>query len=330
MPYVAVSYRDEGLGQGALYDHFCVQKMTGWLTRVVHDPSVTTLEFSEYINKQKPHCLPLTPETPPLANNFGEEAAFIFLPGFTRKSSDSNPESHKIRMKFEEKLIQIAMTRGQPVLAVCAGSWTLWQAYGGTLIDVKDHNYGGGMMRLNLSEQLIKYNKMIHRVRAIRAHTHLPQSTYLEDCLRGQVIPVNSVHWKAVDATTKPPKNIQVSAISVHDEELAPLSRQSVPMRPDDSVEAFETESGVPMIGIQWHPEAFNVSEPISAPHQAIFSLIKTAGQTYLNRRRVCCEIRQLSESGCSFFKAPRVRPQLEEQITAQQLLSPEIKPRLD
>ena len=62
-------------------------------------------------------------------------------------------------------------------------------------------------------------------------------------------------------------------------------------MQPDDSVEAFETKFGVPMLGIQWHPEAFNPGE--NPRQESIFKFIKEAGHTYLNRKALNKEFKE-------------------------------------
>ena len=326
MPYVAISYRDEGQGKGAFFDHFTVRKMTDWSTRIAIKPPTNQLIFSNYINQRASidaYGLPLTPSLPLIAEEDAKDAAFIFLPGYTRESDRSNSLFHQARLSFENELIRKAIYRGQPILAVCAGSWTLWQAYGGELVDVTDHNYGGAMPRLSKSDAVVCNNKMIHRVRP-------EANTFLASAMGGNDIAVNSVHWKAVNAASVGlSRNIQTSATSIKDDMLAPMSRQSHRMQPDECTEAFETIHGAPMIGVQWHPEAFNPEEEDALPHQGIFKSIKTAGQTYLNRQALNREFsahwRAQAHNSVSFFK-PKMDStclEIEEQLSMLTIHSP-------
>lgn len=336
MPYIAISYRDEGVGKGAFFDHFTVRKMTGWLTQIAIEHPKHPLVFSSYINGRAglgAYGLPLSTDLPLIAGDDARNAAFIYLPGFTRESDTNNSTFHQARLSFEKELIRKAIYRGQPVLAVCAGSWTLWQAYGGELVDVADHNYGGAMPRLSKITASVCNNKMIHRVRP-------ENNTFLASAMGNHHdVAVNSVHWKAVNAASVGlSRNIQISAKSVKDDGLAPNSRQGHHMQPEECSEAFETICGVPMVGVQWHPEAFNPEEEDAEPHQGIFKSIKIAGQTYLNRQNLNKEFNRYwlthAHDSMSFFK-PKIdkycdeveeelsRPSVNEAFEEQQNCQP-------
>lgn len=312
MPFVAVSYRNDSEGKGAFFDHFTLRKMTGWSTQIVVKPGTPIIALTNYMNYRAGYNyygLPINNEVP-LAEMDGANAAFIFLPGYSRDSDTNQPDFHKNRLNFEKELIRKARNRGQPVLGVCAGSWTLWQAYGGSLKDVADHNYGGAMPRLSTSSAAICNNKMLHRVRPI-------ENTFLSAALKYKPgvspnIQVNSVHWKAVNPDTLiPGSNLMISALSVEDQTLAPKSRNGDIMHPDNCVEAFETINGVPMVGVQWHPEAFNPDEPLAMTHQGLFKAIQAAGATYINRRNLNNQFnqhwREFAVSEFSFFKTKNI-----------------------
>lgn len=63
-----------------------------------------------------------------------DDVDMLFIPGMPR-----GMESEE-RSQYEQQLIKDARNRGVPILAICAGSWQLWQAFGGGLKDVQDHN----------------------------------------------------------------------------------------------------------------------------------------------------------------------------------------------
>lgn len=302
---IAISYRDEGKGKGAFFDHFTLRAITGVETEIVVQQNHAVTNFANLINYRNghnEHGLPLNTSIPHTTSD-PKESGFIFIPGYTRDSDNKKSTAHTQRLIFENELIAKARLRGQPVLAVCAGSWTLWQSYNGTIKEVSDHNYGGAMPRMSSYRPLVCNNKMIHKV--------VPKAgTYLAGTIKnGDAFPVNSVHWKAPDEPSASVASLlEVSGSSQQDNLIAPMSRQQHQMKPEDSIEAFETRFGVPMIGIQWHPEAFNTEEQGSSPHQAIFSFMVASGQTYLNRETLNQEFSALvSKCKGSFFAQGKI-----------------------
>lgn len=307
---IAVSYRDEAWGKGAFFDHFTVRKMTGKNTVICKPEDMTTINIANYINLRsgdpKRYPLPLCADIPATADDWAKESGFIFIPGYTRESDNKQPDAHKKRIAFEKELIRKARLRGQPVLAVCAGSWTLWESFGGSVKEVSGHNYGGAMPRLSTQGPEVCNNKMIHKVAPI-AGTNLAGGMKSTESFA-----VNSVHWKAPDEKSMPKGSglLEVSAYSSQDDSLAPKSRLGQKMKPEKCVEAFETTHGVPMMGIQWHPEAFNPSDGGASKHQSIFSSMVNAGQTYKNRQKLNQEFKTLvSKSHNHFFFKNQNKP---------------------
>lgn len=261
--------------------------MTGQQTVICKPEDTSIINVANYINLRggdpKKYALPLNANIPTTADDWAKKSGFIFIPGYTRESDEKQPANHTKRIKYEQELISQARLRGQPVLAVCAGSWTLWENYGGCIVSVSDHNYGGAMPRLSTADPSVCNNKMIHRVKP-------KKGSYLAEAIQSKKsFAVNSVHWKAPEenAAASTMNLLEVSAYSKQDNELAPNSRQGQVMKPEKCVEAFETKYGVPMMGIQWHPEAFNPKDKNFKTHQSIFSFMVTAGKTYLNRQRL-------------------------------------------
>ncbi len=289
MPYIAISYRDEGNGKGAFFDHLTVRHMTSWSTQLVTDESIPTTPFASYLNSREANSdygLPGNSNLPDTSPNYAENAAFIFIPGYTRDSDTKQPPNHVKRLKYEKDLIRKAKYRGQPILAVCAGSWTLWESFGGTLKAVADHNYGGAMPRMSTSSAQVCNNKMIHDIETVR-NSFVHNAMFSKKSIINSTS-VNSVHWNAVDdLSLVHTNNLKISANSKRNDAIAPKSRQSELMKPESCVEAFETIHGTPMVGIQWHLEAFNPGEANAKMHQGIFEALKTAGETYNNRQEL-------------------------------------------
>lgn len=308
---IEISYRSDGDGKGAFYDHSTVQRSTRHKTHLVKPKDmrstlhvyakqqVSTLPYGTKDDKSQKNL-------PPIKSALDEETGLFFLPGRARGVEDS------AREKFELDIIRQARLQGRPILAVCAGSWRLWEAYGGRTKEVKDHNYNGGMLRLN-DEGVVTYNVHVHDVR-IEPKTLL-SSIVSPKSEEASIKEVNSVHWLAPDDTAKVslPKDkqtqsyvralyasLKVSGRSVADPEVSLKTRQGEKMEPEEeTVEAFETLSGAPVIGIQWHPEAYchyrEGKKIYYDPEQkSILEFMAKAGDAYAARRRMRSEFMEV------------------------------------
>ena len=252
---ISISFRMEGkesLGKAAFYDHYTLQKHTGFQTKVVSSPdkAINTDVLFDYISS-KPNFMKHTPLT-----SSSIDGGLLYIPGMTRDSYNKQSNSHKVRIEFEKNIIKDALLRGQPILAVCAGSWTLWEAMGGKIKSVADHNYGGGMPRIS-NKNKITHNKAVHRLELCR--DTLPYNIFTNNYEVDLInISVNSHHWMAPDELTTP-ENIEISARAIKDPEITIKTRQGIKMEPEENItEAFTTIYGAPVMGIQWHPEAYN------------------------------------------------------------------------
>ncbi|MBS0272542.1 MAG: gamma-glutamyl-gamma-aminobutyrate hydrolase family protein [Proteobacteria bacterium] len=304
---IEISYRSDGEGKGAFYDHYTVQKSTRHKTHLVKPEGMrSTLHVYA---KQQVAILPYGTKDektqknlPPIKSALDKETGLLFIPGRARGVEDADRE------KFELDIIRQARLQGRPILAVCAGSWRLWEAYGGRTKEVKDHNYNGGMLRLN-DDGVVTYNVHVHDVKVepktLLSSIMSPKSK--EDTIKE----VNSVHWLAPDDTAKAslPKDkqtqsyvkalhasLKVSGRSVADPEVSLKTRQGIQMEPEEeTVEAFETLRGAPVIGIQWHPEAYchyREGKKIyyDSEQKSILEFMAKAGDAYVARKRMTSE----------------------------------------
>lgn len=305
---IGISYRADGEGKGAFYDHYTVQRSTKHETRLVRSVN-TQSKLHSFAKAQTFNLLygaqdkKTMKKLPFVREGWDEASGLLFLPGRIRGDEDQD------RKKFEQDIIRKARLQGRPILAVCAGSWRLWEAYGGTTKEVKDHNYNGGMLRLN-EHGTITYNVQVHGIKTL-PHTLLTSimgGTPEEEVIEA----VNSVHWLAPDdsiASPTLPKNkqyhgnikalyglLQVSARALEDEDISLKNRQGEVMAPEEeTVEAFETKSGAPTMGILWHAEAYcHYKEGnkiyYHSKHRNILEFMAKAGDAYAARRRMLKE----------------------------------------
>ena len=157
---------------------------------------------------------------------------------------------HSTRAFYELKLIEMARTRGIPVLAICAGSWRLLEAYGGrsrTLaVEVRGQHKAENVKDtwdvkhgINVADGTLLSNAVKPRTEGVLA---LPDA--------------NSTHWAAAD--TVGGKLAEQDGWSQRDEKpKTPSALLAVSAQAGDVVEAFETLFGAPSFGIQWHPECY-------------------------------------------------------------------------
>ena len=108
---------------------------------------------------------------------------------------------------------------------------------------------------------------------------------------------VNSVHWRAPDPATLPrgfkgrPMAL-IAGTAKQDDAIAPQNGTpgtGAYVHPEaDTVEVFEQEYGAPILGIQWHPEAYNRDGTItSAQHQSIVTYMAKAGDAFCAKREM-------------------------------------------
>lgn len=301
---IGISYRSDGEGKGAFYDHYTVQKSTEHNTQVLKSPEAPSK--LHVVAKAKTFDLPYGTRDektskilPSHVETWDEEGGLLFIPGRIRGDQDLN------RQTFEQEIIRKAMLKGRPILAVCAGSWRLWEAYGGITKEVKDHTYS---RMINLNEQgTIVYNIQVHDIKTL-PNTLLSSVMKLTPEIDKES--VNSVHWLAPDdiaSTTLVKSNgvqalydlLQVSARAVENEDISLNNRHGNKMAPEEeTVEAFETKWGAPTMGIQWHPEAYCrylIGKKVyyHPKHKNILEYMAKAGDAYSARRRMLQEFAQ-------------------------------------
>jgi len=314
-----ISYRDENSGGGAFYDHYRLQHITNYPTEITKHPNQGIEWFQSYVKIETlglkyGHKTEEGKTLPAITQNQRDQMGLLVIPGRARDTESKRSAIYALRSAHEKALLKEAQLIGRPVLAICAGAWTLWESFGGRLMDCEDHCYRGGMPRL-VKLGRVGYNVQIHDVAVC-------EKTMLSGIVKNhQQFSVNSVHWKIVDATYSP-GNLMISATAEQNDEIAPRSpHHDGILEPDeDATEAFETKHGVPMMGIQWHPEAYN-DDPTQ---HAIIQYMALAGLAFMQKRRVISEINEYSArlNEASFFAPSKIKTekkvlQSEQRISA-------------
>lgn len=308
---VVISYRGDNdkAAKGCFFDHYVFQGITGRHTRILypknHDRTTVRSKLCSYVRGMTTNL------------SFGvkiEEGKFIpagtaylkfknlgllVIPGRIKGENDT------VRGPHERKIIREALRRGQPILALCAGSWRLWESLqdrtfnpanpvNDVLVDAQGHSYSR-MMSLGVHGNIVN-NKEIHAIR-------VKPATLLASAMFGKNRPdqykrfrVNSVHWKAVGEAYTPEQTI-ISARSKKSPNLNPRNRQG-DMDPQDLPEAFEGEHGAPILGVQWHAEAYykNTTTLAGTSNQKrLINYMVQAGEAYAAKRRMLDELLELA-----------------------------------
>lgn len=285
---IAISYRNEqGRSMhGAFYDHYTMRHITQHETNILKPPEQGIDTFLAFIHTttfalglQDAHGERIIPAVKSIAN---QSSGLLVIPGHASGDTDI------VRKEHEQRLIQQARRRGQPILAICAGSWRLWEAYGGVTKAVSGHLYS--QMPYVITNGGIGNNKQIHRI-TLEADTLLAKAMQVKNRSLSERPTVNSVHWKSPDSQTTP-SSLVVSATAIPDEDLHPRNRNG-DMSPEAEVEAFEAKNGAPVLGIQWHPEAYYKNQDAdneSERHLNVIRYMAKAGDAYQAKRRMMDE----------------------------------------
>ena len=191
----------------------------------------------------------------------------------TAKDNYRKWKEHASRAPYELKLIEIAKTRGIPVLAICAGSWRLLESFGGQCRTIKveirnQHKASSGpafALRHDLEITTQTHLSKAGHLEPKTGKTWPKMETNKED---GSLKPVasttvrmtdaNSTHWASADVNQhgklvqRSPRTGETLKFMPNPGTLLTTSAKS-----GSIIEAFETVMGVPMMGIQWHPECY-------------------------------------------------------------------------
>ena len=314
--------------KGIFFDHVTFQKATSHKTAILiaegqeHDEKSFLAHLKDYPLTLK-HGQEKHGKKVPVISTDEDEQGLLVIPGRLR-----DQEYDPTRAAHEKKLIRVALRRGQPILALCAGSWRLWDAYR-QLVEGPDyicevseglkeveHHSAARMLSLSKVHGNTIYNTQIHGV-SIEKDSLLASalSRKERDQEPANVLPVNSIHWKAVDENTLPvvmtanerkQPLLTISARSVEDNEgifakkdgTTRENRHGQDMNPEIGVvEAFEGVAGAPILGLQWHPEGYNEGEENSIYHLNILRFMAEAGEAYYCKRRTLKQLNRFFET---------------------------------
>ena len=336
-PKISIPFRgiaDDKDAKGTFYDHFVFQTITSFPTQILLPEDISAekaLTNMRHYANSLPYGLLKGEQDhksgkllPFIQTDTSSIDGLLVITGRMRDREDD-----LIRQKHERALIRHALLRGQPILAICAGSWRLWQSLWianlypnydieslketrlkNFLKEVQDHS-ASRMMSLSMNNPKVNYNTMMHGLE-LKEPSLLSDMMTLKNESFPETIQVNSVHWKAPIANPQItqdadqyPVGIEASAWSKNTKKLENKNRHGHILDPEEGViEGFSSFYGSPIIGIGWHPEASNKDdeeEKYPIYNRMLIQRMAKAGHYYQIKHAMLQEFTTLA----SQFKKP-------------------------
>ena len=139
------------------------------------------------------------------------------------------------RDHVELQLVRWAVEDHKPVLGLCRGLQVINVAMGGTLYQDLDAQYPNALKHDYFPNYGFERDYLAHEVA-------LTPGSRLQHALAAESIPVNSMHHQGIKQLGR---------------SLAPSA-----VAPDGLIEAIESAGDSFLVGVQWHPEVFDASDP--------------------------------------------------------------------
>ena len=141
------------------------------------------------------------------------------------------------RDRVEIQLVKWAVEDNKPLLGLCRGLQVINVALGGTLYQDLETEYPNPIKHDYFPTYGYSRDHLAHQV-AVEAGSRMRHA------LVDAAVPVNSMHHQGIKALAT---GLSASAVA-----------------PDGLIEAAESTSESYIVGVQWHPEVFELSDPSS------------------------------------------------------------------
>jgi len=141
------------------------------------------------------------------------------------------------RDRVEIQLVKWAVEDNKPLLGLCRGLQVINVAFGGTLYQDLETEYPNPIKHDYFPTYGYSRDHLAHQV-AVEAGSRMRHA------LVDAAVPVNSMHHQGIKALAT---GLSASAVA-----------------PDGLIEAAESTSESYIVGVQWHPEVFELSDPSS------------------------------------------------------------------
>lgn len=256
------------------------------------------------------------------------------------------------RAASELDLIERARYLGMPVLAICGGSWRLLENYKGKTVELgsltEDGKLGNGAQENR--ELASRHAGDMRRVASEFKHPATIQpGTMLHGALTAPGKPsqgeigkasvrrgnaattpvsteVNSVHWAAAyeGAKMRPSPDAKIPYRGIDPNNLLTVNARDSGAA--GTVEGFESVSGAPLVGLQWHPEYMtpggaggtetDLQKASRKVNLAAMQYVIDAGSAYRLRRNLVKDIQQNIREMAGAFPKSAVSGNFDSPVT--------------
>jgi putative glutamine amidotransferase len=190
-----------------------------------------------------PWMIPLLDDDPATLRGIYDRLDGIMLPGgvdmdprtFGEQPHPSLGRVDPARDRVELQLTRWAVEDRKPLLGLCRGIQVINVALGGTLYQDLESEYPDAIKHDYFPNFGYERDHLAHEV-------SLERGTRLRALLERPSVPVNSMHHQGIKVLSP---SLIPSAIA-----------------PDGLIEAVESDNGHFLVGVQWHPEVFDMSDP--------------------------------------------------------------------
>jgi len=141
------------------------------------------------------------------------------------------------RDRVEIQLVKWAVEDDKPLLGLCRGLQVINVALGGTLYQDLETEYPNGIKHDYFPNYGFSRDHLAHDVT-------VEAGSRMRHALIDAAVPVNSMHHQGIKALAN---GLSASAVA-----------------PDGLIEAAESTNESYIVGVQWHPEVFELSDPSS------------------------------------------------------------------
>ncbi len=306
---ITVSHREDGHGTGAFWDHYTLRRATQRGTAISHHRDLDPVVAPAGPGKRGQFAGPMPGHEPQSSTGLGR--GLLFIAGGNYGLNSETPRNkahvpsgdaearHKLRGQHETYLLQQAKLTGRPVLSVCGGSWRVLESFGGSTRGVQPNTHQTRKMPYLTTTGAIAKVASEHGI-SISPGTML--SDMFKDEQGNRPTKVNSAHWAVAEESAQGRLKGVALVGSTKNPLLQVSARGPTALDPPyigktgdfhhSSVEAFESRHGAPIMGIQWHPEAYDrgfTATEQQANHRLLNSMAK-AGDTYDARREMTAD----------------------------------------
>jgi putative glutamine amidotransferase len=190
-----------------------------------------------------PWMIPLLDDDPYTLREIYERLDGVLIPGGVDVDPGQYGEAVRkecgnldpARDRVELQLVRWAIEEGKPVLGLCRGLQIINVARGGTLWQDLASQNGAFHKHDYFPTSGYERDHLAHDVQVVAG-------TKLSRLLEGSRVPVNSMHHQGIRELGD---GLLVSATA-----------------PDGLIEAIETDAEAFVVGVQWHPEVFEMADP--------------------------------------------------------------------